>query len=248
MTKSEYTEVGIVRSISHYLVKSMAGESITSSWIGWYGLVSDRKYALVKADSIRGFPWLTMRNIPKLVTYRPYFVDPDNPSKSEIMVCTPEGIEYCLTDPSFIEHVNSLSRYNARLIHLWRGTFDALNVSMITTRSIASIEQHVGLGLDTRRFRANIVIEASNVSRNYPEEDWIDKLVIFGEQDDAAQVRVNRKDQRCMVVNLNPDTSSQNPDVLKSIVKHRQTLLGVYGSVEHPGMVRVGDVVRVKNT
>ena len=57
------------------------------------------------------------------------------------------------------------------------------------------------------------------------------------------QMRVDKRDQRCVMVNLDPETSERNPEVLRAIARERETCLGVYGSTVQPGCVRVGDPV-----
>jgi hypothetical protein len=60
---------------------------------------------------------------------------------------------------------------------------------------------------------------------------------------DRARIRVNRKDKRCMVINLDVDTAKQNPEVLKVAVNARKNLAGVYGTTERPALLEVGDAV-----
>jgi uncharacterized protein len=60
-------------------------------------------------------------------------------------------------------------------------------------------------------------------------------------------MRVDRRDKRCVVINIDPATGGRTPDVLKAVARHRDTCLGVYGSVGQPGRVAVGDVVSLVN-
>ena len=47
-----------------------------------------------------------------------------------------------------------------------------------------------------------------------------------------------------MVVNFDHRTAERNPAVLRAVAQHREVCIGVYGSVEAPGLVRVGDPVQ----
>lgn len=58
-------------------------------------------------------------------------------------------------------------------------------------------------------------------------------------------MRVDARDKRCRVVNVDPVTAAGNPAVLRAIAHHRQTCLGGYGSTVEPGRVSVGDPVLV---
>jgi hypothetical protein len=88
------------------------------------------------------------------------------------------------------------------------------------------------------------VIEALE-AKAYPEDKWVGELLVFGEDDDSARLRVNRKDLRCKVVNLNPLTAVLDADVLAHVVKTRKNFLGAYGTTERPGKATVGDTVYV---
>lgn len=247
MSHSEYQEIGTITQIFRYPVKSMAGESISSSHLGWHGLAGDRRFAFIKDGNLRGFPWLTLRDIPSMITYRPNFVNPDDVIRSPIQVLAPDGRIYDLDSPEFLEHINGLSRHQAKLIHLWGGVFDAMDVSIITTTSHHSLSQLLGHPVDMRRFRSNIVIEVSDQARKYPEEKWLNSQLTLGTHANAPRLRANRKDLRCMAVNLDPDTAQQDANILKTIVKERHNYLGIYGSVDRPGEFKVGDCVLLRS-
>ena len=56
-------------------------------------------------------------------------------------------------------------------------------------------------------------------------------------------------DPRCAIVDQHPDTGETDTEVVRSILVYRPNPMaayfGVYGIVERPGMVRVGDEVGV---
>jgi uncharacterized protein YcbX len=51
------------------------------------------------------------------------------------------------------------------------------------------------------------------------------------------------RDARCMVINLDPDTGTQDARVLKTVVRLNKNNAGVYGTVVQTGTIRVGDPV-----
>ena len=111
-------------------------------------------------------------------------------------------------------------------------------LSLISAQTIAALEEGVGFGLEQRRFRPNIVVDCPGSSR-FPEDDWIGMTVRLG----AARMRIDRRDKRCVVTNVDPDTGEQNPVVLRTITGLRQQWLGVYGSTVDPGLISIGDPV-----
>ncbi len=244
MAQKEYLEVGIVKTLYRYPVKSLAGEAIEVNRIGWHGLEGDRRFAFLKLGSKKGFPWLTARDVPQLVRYQASLGEASENGKSMIQVTTPDGKTLPITSPELLAEIQALTRYPIHLLQDWGGVFDAMDISLISLASIAAVDDGVGGCLDIDRFRPNIVVEAFD-TRPFPEERWLKDLLIFGDQPDAARIRINRKTLRCMVVNLDSASGKQNPAVLKQIVQTRKNQLGVYGTTERPGMARVGDVIRL---
>lgn len=241
----QYEEVGRVHGLSRFPFKSMSGEAIQESRIGWHGIEGDRRFAILKTTDKSGFPWFTCRDYPPLVQYRAYYVDPGNLRDSAIQVKTPAGHDLPVGSPELLEELQQHSKTPLQLIQLWSGIFDAMDISVISVESIKSVEVMVGGKLDERRFRSNITIETTPfLTREFPEEKFVGGLLKFGDRDDSVTIRVKRKDVRCMVVNVDPETATQDPAVLKQIVAQRKNQLGVYGSTERPGIIKVGDEIR----
>lgn len=240
----EYQEVGVVSGLDRFPVKSMAGENIEQTHVGWHGLDGDRRFAFLQSENKSGFPYLTPREHPKLVLYQPYFVNPSDICISPIRVKTPDGRDLPVDSQELLEQLSHESGRKIQLLQLWSGTFDTMDVSLITVTSQKSLEEMVGFDLDARRFRSNITVEAlASNKRPFPEDKWVGCLLKFGDRDDSARIRIKRKDVRCMVVNLDPESAKQNPAVLKKIVAERKNQLGVYGTTERPGTIEVGDTV-----
>jgi hypothetical protein len=54
-------EIGQIKAIFRYPVKSMAGEQLDSANLGWHGLDGDRRFAFRRIADEGGFPWLTAK-------------------------------------------------------------------------------------------------------------------------------------------------------------------------------------------
>ena len=119
-----------------------------------------------------------------------------------------------------------------------RGTFDTLPLSLITTRTVESLAALLGTDLNVLRFRPNLVIEAIGAAA-FPEDEWVGRDLTVG----TTWMRIDKRDKRCVVVNVDPVTGRRDPTVLRAIAAHRDTCLGVYGSTIRPGRVAVGDSV-----
>jgi uncharacterized protein len=224
-----------VEAIYRFPVKAMGGESLQEAELGWFGVPGDRRYAFVQSDHPGHFPWLTIRELPGLTLYRPAAgPDPELPPA----VHTPDGRELDIADPALAEELATASRRRVHLHRDRRGTHDAFPVSVISRQSVAALSALVGRELEPNRFRANIVIDAPG--EEFPEEACIGRTLVVG----AARVRLALRDERCMVINFDPRTAERDPAVLRAVAQHRDVCIGVYGTVEAPGLVRVGDPVQ----
>lgn len=229
------TQVGSVAGLWRYPVKSMAAESLDTVEISWHGVTGDRRYAFVREGLKRtGFPWLTIRERSDLGSYEPMFADPEHPDDSAVVVRTPSGDELDVVDPALAAELG----HGARVIKQGRGTFDSSPLSLITTQTIAALADMVDRELDVRRFRPNLVVDAAGRDP-FQEDSWVGSMLRIGE----LLMRVDRRDERCAIVTVDPETSERDPSVLRAIAQQRQACLGVYGSPVQPGRVAVGDAV-----
>ena len=216
----------------------MASESLEAIDAGWNGFTGDRRWAFVRDGLERsGFPWLTIRERPEMWRYQPYFADPNDPEKSVTMVRTPSGDEFDVVDPSLAERLG----YGARVIKQSRGIFDTMPLSLITTQTIAALSVSVGRDLDNRRFRPNLLIESVD-GGDAPEDAWIGDVLSIG----GMRMRVDKRDKRCVMINVDPVTTERDPSILRAVAQERQSCLGVYGNVVEPGRVSLGDSVTIE--
>ena len=73
-------------------------------------------------------------------------------------------------------------------------------------------------------------------------------VLSFGEGADAPAVSVTMHDIRCSMVNLDPDTATSCPDVLKTAVRVNRNNAGIYATVIRTGRVAVGWPVYLQRT
>jgi uncharacterized protein len=228
------TVVGRIAALWRYPVKSMAGENLVETEVSWHGLAGDRRWAFVRDGQVRsGFPWLTMRELPELAHYRPRFADPGRPDASLTLVRRPSGGELEVADPALAAELG----LGVRVIKQNRGIFDTMPLSLLTTRTVASLGRLAGADLAPERFRPNLLVDA--LSGDFPEDGWVGRILRIG----GLRMRVDQRDQRCVMVTIDPVTLDRDPAILRAIARERDARLGVYGSTVQPGQVAVGDPV-----
>jgi len=234
------TEVGRVRAIYRYPVKSMAGELMSSAQLGWHGLEGDRRLAFVRRGARGGMPWLTASKLPSLVTYVPLRDDAEDALPTRVR--TPKGEELELHGDALREELSSAHGAPVELMQLKNGIFDDSPLSIITTSAIAAVTGEAGIGDDPRRFRPNLLIETAG-GPSFLEDAWVGRRLRIGEGAEAPAVSVCTRDVRCVMLNLDPDSGAADPRLMKAAVRLNQNCAGVYCAIVRVGVVRVGEAV-----
>ena len=71
-------------------------------------------------------------------------------------------------------------------------------------------------------------------------------VLSFGEGDDAPAIAVTMRDVRCSMVNLDPDSASPAPEVMKAVVRANENTAGIYGAVTRIGRLAVGQTILLR--
>jgi uncharacterized protein YcbX len=143
----------------------------------------------------------------------------------------------------------ALSEYVARPVRLVRtdtpgGGYDVHPATLVSEASVAELGRRAGVtgDVDARRFR--MLFDLAECGP-HEEDTWIGRRVRIGE----AVVRVPGPVPRCVVTTMNPVTGERDLDTLRIVKSYRglregrQVDFGIYGDVEQPGRIRVGDAV-----
>lgn len=235
-------EIGVVKSIYRYPVKSMAGESLASVSLGWHGIEGDRRFAFRRIDDASDFPWLNAGKLREMILYQPFNADGENGSSVPTHVRTPDGKELELRSEELRKELSAAHKQEVELMQLKHGMFDEAPLSLISTSTIKTIEQDANFELDVRRFRPNIFVETGDAV-SFPEDEWLGKIIAFGEEDDAPAMSTVMRDVRCSMINLNPENGESTPGILKAVVRINQICAGIYGTTFRIGSISVGQKI-----
>jgi uncharacterized protein len=237
-------EIGSVEAIFRYPVKSMGGERLEVAELGWHGIDGDRRLAFrrMQIDDRSGFPWLTASKLPDLVLFTPQRREDGAQGDLPTHIRTPEGEEMPVFGEDLAAEVGR--RYGApvEMMHMKHGIFDDASISVIASDTVREIGRLAGRSLDVRRFRPNVVVRLLR-SVPFQEDEWLGGVLSFGEGDDAPAITVTMRDVRCSMVNLDPDSASPAPEVLKAVVRAHQNTAGIYGTVTRTGRLAVGQTI-----
>jgi uncharacterized protein YcbX len=238
-------EVGHVEAIFRYPVKSMRGERLEVAKLGWHGLDGDRRLAFRRIDDRGGFPWLTASKLPDLLLFAPHRREGGAPRDLPTHIRTPHGQELPVFGEDLATEVGG--RYGApvQIMQLNHGIFDEASISVIAFDTVREIGRLAGRSLDVRRFRPNIVVRLLQ-SVPFQEDEWVGGVLSFGDGNDAPAIAVTMRDIRCSMVNLDPDSASSAPEVLKAVVGANQNNAGIYGAVTRIGRLALGQTILLR--
>ena len=118
--------------------------------------------------------------------------------------------------------------------------FDVAPLHILTSASLEALGELLPQAkIDSRRFRPNFLIKTQEESHGFVEFQWNQKTVRVGE----ATITCGLPVPRCGMTTHEQPRLPKDTSILRTIVKHINQNLGIYGTPEDPGKIRNGDVV-----
>src|ERR671930_717350 len=148
-----------------------------------------------------------------------------------------------VVDGPWEEPLSGLAGHPVRLARLDEdGSGMVEPLTFVSDGSLRRLAEEAGeYEVDARRFR--MLFELTGCGP-HQEDTWEGRSFAVGE----AVIRVGGPVDRCAVTTRDPDTGAVDLDTPRLIKDYRgqrpgdgAILFGVYGRVEHPGLVRIGD-------
>lgn len=236
--------IGSVEKLWRYPVKSMKGESLTEVYVTYTGVVGDRIFALVNPDKRDNFPWHTAREQADMLLYKPTFVlappiDRHYPDAQEFAVSVqdPSGKTWRIDDPTFVAHLEQKVGRRLKLRFSEKGMHDARPLSIFGASTLDALTAESGVALDHRRFRPNLFVRWHDATPFY-EDQLVGKTLSIG---DKLLINIVKKDPRCIIINLDPETATAQKQVLLTVAKGHRGCAGVYAAVLREGEIKAGD-------
>src|SRR5216683_3277300 len=189
-------------------------------------------------------PWLTASKLPDLLLFAPHRREDGAQGDLPTHIRTPDGEELPVFGEELAAEVGRCYGAPVQMMQLKHGIFDEASISVIALDTVHEISRLAGRSPDVRRFRPNIVVRLLR-SGPFLEDEWLGGVVSFGEGDDAPAISVTMRDVRCSMVNLDPDSASAAPEVLKAVVRTNQNNAGIYGAVTRIGRLAVGQTINL---
>ncbi|WP_347551969.1 MOSC N-terminal beta barrel domain-containing protein [Pseudalkalibacillus hwajinpoensis] len=233
--------VGVTKEITRHPVKSMTGEKVNQTQVMKYGLYGDRSHALLEESG----SFLTITQFAQLVQYRASFSGVESlEAYPEPVIVTPAGQTYRWLDYDWLNEIEKkllkqLTRKSYRPEHVPIGPIEDEHLLIVTDASLQSLSTSWGKHASARRFRPNLEISLLDKTP-FIESEWKGKYLRIGEE---VIIEVVKPCERCMIVTVDPENGTRQPDLLKKLVKEYRNEFGMYARVIRTGKINTGDGV-----
>ena len=241
-------------------VRSLGLEARDEIDLGTDGVAEDRRFYVIDAGD-RLVDQLTAGEMVQAGSWT-------NPDATHLRLTFPDGTiveDEVALDGAIETHVHgrtaaghivegpwaaALSDFIGRPVRVVRcdsigGTRKAHPASLVSDGSMDALGAVLGVGdLDARRFRMLIELDGGDL---HEEDTWVGCRIGLGE----TILLISAPVPRCAMTTHDPETGLRDYDTLRAIKEYRgqvdgkDLMFGVYGEVERPGVIRLGDEVRV---
>ncbi len=124
-------------------------------------------------------------------------------------------------------------------------SFDEYPISLLSQASIDFLSQKTGgaMEFEGRRFRPNFLLDGCSP---HEEDFWLGGVIAVGPE---LRLRLVAPDPRCAITTVDPYTGQRDFDTPRLLLTYRPAVrapyFGVYGIVESPGIVSLGDEIEL---
>ena len=256
--------IGKVDSLWRYPVKSMRGEEMEEMFAGFPGVYGDRLFAFKSSAAPKGFPYFTGRDQRQMIRYHARFRHPDKAARpvnlleaetngaaplsanaEELMIDveTPDGAILSIDDPALIDHLRAGldGKHELTLLRSDRSIVDCGPLSLFSIQTTRKLTEESGSAVDKRSFRANVYLDLPSLDP-FAEDQFVGRNLRIGSK---VVITVLKRDGRCMMITLDPDTAEKTPAILKTVAQSHEGKAGVYAAVLVEGIIRKGDSVEL---
>jgi uncharacterized protein YcbX len=262
-----------VVALWRYPVKSMWGEELNAASLTERGLIGDRAMALIGLAEGAVVSAKNPRKWPAMFQCGASFVTPPgSAAPAAIRVMLPDRQTVRSDEPDAASRLSAALGRAVRLAEAcpaprievyWpdmegqpdrdtvtteaipEGTFfDAAVVHLLTTAALERLRALAPRSrFEVRRFRPNIVLEMTDGSTGFVENEWVGRTLAIGPE---VRLSVSGPCPRCVMTTLTQSDLPRDPGVLRAIVEHNGGAVGVYASVLRGGRIGRSDVLAVE--
>ncbi|WP_320202672.1 MOSC domain-containing protein [Agrobacterium rosae] len=242
------TLLGTVEEIWRYPVSSLGGEQLHSVNIESDGVPGDRAWGLVDAHTgnaaapekeARWRPALFLHS--RLIGNIPEIGFPDG---GWIAVSNTDIASKLSEHFGFDVDVRPYAT-NTRMPadgHIATPRYEPSPLHLITTSSLEHLSTLIGTDtVHSKRFRPTLLLRTES-DADFRESLWVGQLIRLGP---TLVAQASEETKRCGMTLIAQTGVSENPDILRTVLRQNRRNFGIYGSIETSGVVTVGDSVHL---
>ena len=220
---------------------------MTSASVGAAGIVGDRQFALIDAES--GLPAAPERHARwrKALHLQARSVAGRWPS-----IAFPDGFCCSVNDPSLKEGLSDYFGFAVALathdppegdlgFPLIAHRHEHFPLHVLTTSSLqrlAALRQIEAV--DVRRFRPNLLIDVGEPG-GFVEDQWVGGRLQLG----PVELLAREATKRCGITLISQPGLDEDPEILRNILRHNRRNFGINCSVANIGTIHIGDEVTI---
>ncbi|MFG1874380.1 MOSC domain-containing protein [Sphaerisporangium sp. NPDC049003] len=239
---------GVIDGLYRWPVKSLRGERVAAARLDHRGLAGDRAYSLVDERPGREGNRLTVRQIPRMLTWEaayPATCDGSPEPPGPPVLYSESGAAWAWDDPDLPAAL--AEAYDIPLsLRAADGQQDRGPTVLVTFEaSLNGLAEEMGEEVDLLRFRPNIHLRGDTPA--FAEESFGQGVTLtIGEVVLAVTGDHTGPTIRCAVPSWDPHGRRRWPELQKHLITEHDNKFGLMTRVVRSGVVHVGDQVSIE--
>jgi len=236
--------VGTIEEIWRYPVSSLGGERLDAVEIADDGVPGDREWCLVDAQTGRpAAPETDKRWHPALFLQSrrgagaPEIGFPDGQWLAADDAGLPSRLEAHFSFAVDIRPYPDTKTVGSDGKPTATNRYEPSPLHVLTTGSIDHLASLTSVpDISSRRFRPTVLLRTDHQG-GFIEPSWLGQALQLG----ASTLQATEETKRCGLTLIAQPGVSEEPEILRSIVRHNRRFFGIYCAVTTPGTIAVGD-------
>lgn len=261
MSANSASEIGNVKRLRRYAVKSMQGEDMDEAPVIDGGIIGDRAYALIDKSTGKIASAKHPQKWRELIQFGASFVSmptAEAPLPPISLTC-PDGSDLVSGRDDLDAEISGILGRNVTLTSvrpeavsverldplaedesiadigafMMKGRFtDYAAIHLLSTASLAMLaELYPKAQFDVRRFRPNVVVATPDEQTGFVENEWVGRMITIGKD---VRLRVTDPTPRCAIPTLGQRDLPQDPKVIRTVADHNQVAVPAFDGAELP--------------
>jgi len=241
------TSIGHIAEIWRYPVSSLGGERVASTIVSVDGIVNDRRFSLIDAET--GVPAAPEKHVRwrKALHLEARWADGQMPT-----IAFPDGACFAVDDSALNALLSDYFEFSVAVAahgpveghpDFPRTEYRHAHFPMhvLTTASLRHLAQLRQVeAVDVRRFRPTVLIDTGDAT-GFAEKQWVGRSLRIG----AVAVQAIEETTRCGMTFVAQPGVEDDPDILRTILRNNRRHLGINCNVDGAGTLHEGDEVVV---